>query len=262
MANIEFKTKADVEALERAAGVVRKAEESHAVAQDAVNTAEAAAVEEPTYKTFEAAKKARATLADLQRDVELSHAHAGSVQALVDSNEHRAIVRELARLEANRTAELVDEESKLLAVTIGTMSAELHNRILSRRDQQRTELEDLNALRRRVGQPVQERPGDEGTDKAFASLVRIAWTAQAGSGWEGGFGYFTNPLFALSAVSGTSLAGVVQEVGDHQVEELRKRVAARRAALEKGASTSSIAKAAVAAVGALVVFGMTMATGG
>lgn len=254
-----FRTKKDVERAQRAAAIVEAKQADFERARGALDAADGACAEDPTEGRFARAKEARCLFEDAEHDLALARAHAAKIEGEIAAAEVDAIRQEIERREAVLT-EIVDGDARLMAVEIGTLSAALHVRTLERRDKRRAEIDELNALRCRVGQPAQDRPTDGALNAAFASLVRLGWAVQAGSGWEGGGGFFVPPRFLDQIVRSNSARSAAQSIGA-EVEELRTCLEMRHRALEQRHGIVSGATAKVAVALLAVLSAVTMAGG-
>ncbi len=258
-----FRTDRDNEQSKRAAEEEAKRVERVTAAKAIVDAAEEACIAEPNDNAFAKAREARRAFEDAERDLSLAKQSAARVESEIRAAECARIKDEIARRESLPRTEFLDDEVKLHAIEIGERSAELLNLIVNRGKQRRAEIEEQNALRARVGLPAHNVPSDtEGRDAALAELVKFAWAAQDGSGWEIGCGCFANPLFIAGVAQPTNLISVVQQFGS-EVDRLRSRTVSsqRTEAREKGKNVVGIA--AKAAVGALsVLSALTMIGGG
>lgn len=249
-----FRTPKDEERTKRAAEVVAKAQAAVDAAQSTLDAAEGAYVDDPSEKNIGKARDARRAFEDAARDLDLARSHAAKVEGQIATTERAAIAAEIARLEeargrevdcndGARRAALVDDRARMLAVEIGILRTELQTLITSRRDQLEESFVELNSLRSRIGVRVSERTHGDGADSALLLLARLTDAAQTGQ----------NHGLALEPWEG---------FGD--LADLRKRVLARRAAIEKSSfdvtKAADVAKAAV--VSALAVASALTLTGG
>lgn len=239
-----FRTEKDEERVSRAAEVVALRKAAFDAKESACAAAEEAYIADPTDKALQKAKDASRERDEVARDLELAKKVAGKAEREIRAAERVAIAAEIARIEAARGGPdvdrddaarrraLVDDTARMLAVEIGILQTELDTRIMARRDQLKTSLDELNVLRGRIGAPATKGPWSDGTRQVLQMLAKLTDAARTGKvpvldSWE--------------------------EFGD--LEELRARVMARRSALEKSKSVVGIAKAAaVASLGALAGF--------
>jgi hypothetical protein len=267
-----FRTDDDRKRTKRAAEVVAKAQAAVDAAQSAVNAADDTCVAEPTEKAFAKARDARRQLDETTRDLDLARSHAAKVEGEIVAAEHAAIRAEIARRESCLT-QTVDDEARLLAVEIAAIAVKLQRHTMRRADDRRAEIEALNTLRARVGQPQQEVPWDHAlVGAAVTELGELGLSAQVQLGVrsDGRINKMI-PFWQTCGVLNEFVAGHNYEWSsgdgrqDHadrviaDAAKLLERVDARRGG-DISRTIASVAKAA--AVGTLgVIAALTMAWG-
>ncbi|MBX3201803.1 MAG: hypothetical protein KF894_26950 [Labilithrix sp.] len=156
----DFRTEKDHERARRAAEVHAGKLADVDAALRAVTEAEAVCVASPNDKAFEKASAARRVLEEAERVSALANAHVEAVEAESVVAEHAAIRVEIEKRVASLT-DVVDDAARLDAVDAAARGARLYRRTIDRVSTRRAELEAINALRARVGEPPEEVPTAE-----------------------------------------------------------------------------------------------------
>lgn len=283
-----FRTHADEEKLSKAAKVCAKHDELVLGATNALASAEAACAEEPSDANMKSAKAARRALEDAEQGAVLARQHQEKVAAEVAAAEKKAIKNALPRLEAALTV-VADDDLKLDAVELAVLAVRIHSSLLSRAEQRIAEIEKINSLRARVGEPAVEiLPREQLTSDAFREVAELGLAVQVRMGirtrevvwvrdsmarlfpfWRTGIASsdpkeFETGLEGFSVTGATADGTPITNGTDRtslveEARELLKRVLARRP--ESEASSLRAPLAAVAVLGLAVASALGLVAG-